>query len=56
MRKFSGITNTNSPDAVNSDTIQPDQIMLVIKKSKCNSYRTGTNIPPYGTEFRNINK
>ena len=58
MRKLSGITNINSPKAISRDKIQEVQadIMALPEKEECNPGRTGMNIQPYRTEFRNIFK
>ena len=56
MRKFSGITNINSPEALSSSNIPPEQKLVTIEKDECNPGRAGMNIQPYRTEFRNIYK
>lgn len=58
MRKFSGITNINSPDAMSSDKIQIERtdMLASLEKDECNPGRTGMNIQPYRTEFRKIFK
>jgi hypothetical protein len=56
MRKFSGITNIQSPEAMCSSNIQAEQIQVNIDKDRCNPGRAAMNIQPYRTEFRNIFK
>lgn len=58
MRKFSGITNINSPEATITDKLQIAQTDMtgVLEKEECDPGRTGMNIQPYRTEFRNIFK
>jgi len=56
MRKFSGITTINSPEATTTNKIQIVQtdMMVTLEKDECNPGRTGMNIQPYRTEFRSI--
>ena len=56
MRRFSGITNVYTPEAVSSDNIQPEQMIVIVDKAECSPRRAGINIQPYRTEFRNIYK
>jgi hypothetical protein len=56
MRKFSGITNINSPEAAIRDKLQIVQTDMTGALEKDDPGRTGMNIQPYRTEFRNIFK
>ncbi len=58
MRKFSEATTIQSQEAICPDKIQIAQTdtIVVTEKQECNPGRTGMNIQPYRTEFRNIFK
>lgn len=56
MRKFSGITNIHSPEAVSSNSQRLIQMMVIPENGECGPGRTGMKIQPYRTEFRNIYK
>lgn len=55
LRKFLGGTNIHCPEAMCSDNLQPEQI-IVPEQYACDPARIGMKIQPYRTEHRNIFK